>query len=508
MTRRKSKDVWQFGDFQTPQALATTVCQLLKRTGITPDNVIEPTCGRGAFVKAAADAFPAAHIVGIDLNSDHLRVAREKFSAEISADRLELCEGDFFGYDWASVFESHPGSWLILGNPPWVTSAELGSLSSTNLPPKSNFQGRSGIEAITGKSNFDISEWMLLCYMDWLRGRNGWVAVLVKTVVARKVLAHVWKARYPVVSAALYSIDAMRHFGAAVEACLFVLVIDSAGDSFDCSVFESLSSGVPSHTLGFHNGILIANTDAYQRWQHLAGRDRHYVWRSGIKHDCSSIMEFRTTDGYYLNGLNEEVLIEDALVYPLLKSSDVNNNAMNRGRFMLVPQKTPGEDTRSIQVTAPRTWEYLQRHASVLANRASAIYRNRPQFSIFGVGEYTFAPWKVAISGFYKSLRFVSVGPFEERPTVFDDTVYFLPCRSHAEASFLADLLNSAPAQEFYSSMVFWSDKRPITNDLLKRLDIGKLAAELGAIHTYESFVGLHYGQSSEVSQLSMFNHD
>lgn len=122
------------------------------------------------------------------------------------------------------------------------------------------------------------------------------------------------------------------------------------------------------------------------------------------------------------------------------------------------------------------TWAYLQSHGERLAARRSRIYRGRPAFSIFGVGAYTFASWKVAISGFYKRLEFACVGPHEGRPVVFDDTVTFLPCADEAEARSLCAMLNSAPARGFYGSMISWSDKRPITAALLRRLDLSALA--------------------------------
>ena len=91
----------------------------------------------------------------------------------------------------------------------------------------------------------------------------------------------------------------------------------------------------------------------------------------------------------------------------------------------------------------------LNRHGALLGKRGSVIYKNKPLFSIFGVGPYSFAPWKVAISGFYKKLHFVKVGPVDGRPVVFDDTINFLPCWSEEEADFLETLLNSAAAEEF-----------------------------------------------------------
>ncbi len=99
------------------------------------------------------------------------------------------------------------------------------------------------------------------------------------------------------------------------------------------------------------------------------------------------------------------------------------------------------------------TWQYLEK--TVLENRKSSIYRNKPRFSIFGVGEYTFSDWKVAISGFYKKLKFHVIGPIDGKPAVFDRTIYFLSLKTKDEAEFLAEILNSKPCQEFLDSMIF-----------------------------------------------------
>jgi len=156
---------------------------------------------------------------------------------------------------------------------------------------------------------------------------------------------------------------------------------------------------------------------------------------------------------------------------------------------MLVPQRIIGEDTRQIRQLAPKTWQYLQRHAQLLDRRASSVYRNRPRFSVFGVGDYSFAHWKVAISGFYKKLDFKVVGPYGEKPVVLDDTCYFVACRTRKEAFFVAELLNSDIAKEFFSAFIFWDEKRPVTVEILKRLDLLALARELGIEKTLEQFL-------------------
>jgi hypothetical protein len=108
---------------------------------------------------------------------------------------------------------------------------------------------------------------------------------------------------------------------------------------------------------------------------------------------------------------------------------------------------------------------------------------------MFGVGEYTFAPYKVAISGFYKRLHFAAIGPHHKLPIVFDDTVYFVSCGVPDEARLLAELLNSEIAREYYSAFIFWDAKRPITAELLRRLDLRKLAAEMGRLKEFEGKV-------------------
>jgi len=487
MATPKHRDIWQYGDFQTPDALATEVCTVLTRRGIAAPAVLEPTCGKGAFLAAAATAFPNARTrLGVELNDVYVAEASERLGEAGQVER-----GDFFAVDWDAVLSRDGGPWLVLGNPPWVTNAELGILNSTNLPVKSNFQGHQGLDAITGKANFDISEWMLLQQLDWLKKRCGWIAMLVKTSVARKVLRQAWRQRDEVGRAAIYKVDAMRHFGAAVDACLFVLPVKQGEISQDCDVYDSLSSDCPQSTIGFHDGVLVSNVAGYTRYRHLIGNNRTYVWRSGVKHDCSKIMELsHDDDGHLVNGLGERVSIERDFVYPMLKSSDIAKGRVSAGRFMIVPQREIGEDTSGIAETAPRTWAYLTNHAAKLDGRGSVIYRGKPRFSIFGVGSYTFAPWKVAISGFYKNLKFTKIGPNEGRPVVLDDTIYFLSCKEEIEADFIMSLIQSEPYEEFLGSMVFHDEKRPITADILKRISLERVADELGLGAEYSTFAG------------------
>ena len=89
------------------------------------------------------------------------------------AAKVRVIHESFFEVDWPTTLGDLADPILVVGNPPWVTNSALGALGSVNLPDKSNFQNRTGLEAMTGKSNFDISEWMLIKLLDVLSGQTG-----------------------------------------------------------------------------------------------------------------------------------------------------------------------------------------------------------------------------------------------------------------------------------------------------------------------------------------------
>ncbi len=464
----------EYGDFQTPDILCDKICSLLSDLNVAPNSVVEPTCGTGSFLRASGKAFPdCTQILGFDINPNYVLASQTVERA------LVQCE-DFFEKDWPSTLDSLKEPILVLGNPPWVTNAAVGMISGKNLPKKSNFHRLNGFDAITGKSNFDISEWMLLHLLQWLSGSSAVLAMLCKTVVARKVLQYAWSKRLQVKASAMYSVNALEHFGASVEACLLFCILEPGASSQECEVYRDLDESIPYSRFAFRNGRLVANLNAFERYGYLYGRSP-LKWRSGIKHDCSRVMELHVCGAQsFKNGFGDIVELEPTYLYPMFKSSGLAKEDSEPLRCMLVTQQNAGEDTSSIQHKAPCTWEYLGKYAEHLDSRSSSVYRNRPRFSMFGVGPYAFSPWKVAISGFYKNLRFRTVGPADSRPVVFDDTCYFLPCQSKDEARVLLKLLNSQAARGFFESVIFWDAKRPITADVLGILNLGALSMDLG----------------------------
>ncbi|MFQ6002482.1 MAG: methyltransferase, partial [Candidatus Zixiibacteriota bacterium] len=110
-----------------------------------------------------------------------------------------------------------------------------------------------------------------------------------------------------------------------------------------------------------------------------------------------------------------------------------------------------------------------------LNERKSIIYKKRPRFSIFGIGDYSFTPYKVAISGLHKEPSFSLILPIDNKPVMIDDTCYYLSFGSLNNAFFTWVLLNTDQVKNFLSSIVFLDSKRPYTKEILMRIDLLKL---------------------------------
>jgi hypothetical protein len=125
-------------------------------------------------------------------------------------------------------------------------------------------------------------------------------------------------------------------------------------------------------------------------------------------------------------------------------------------------------------------------------------------FALFGIGDYAFAPWKVAVSGLHRHSRFQVVGPIRGKPVFLDDTCYYLPFRQESDARLVADILNSAPCKAFLQSLTFTGVKRSVTVELLQRLILSAIAEEAGFGLRWRALDRADYRLSQDVPQLEL----
>jgi len=382
--------------------------------------------------------------------------------------QINLYHCNVFDFDFKQVkSQINNQELLVIGNPPWVTNSTLSTLNSTNLPKKSNFKNAKGIDAITGKGNFDIGEFISLKMLDLFSKETGYFAFLIKNSVVKNIVFEQKKNKYPISEIEKHTINAKKEFDAAVDASLFVCKFNSMPDFTAKELdFYTLKHSV---TLGWINNKFASDIEKYKKYQHLDGICP-FEWRQGIKHDCAKVMELERIEGGFRNALGEEFELEEDLIYGILKSSDLKGDTVSIPRkYTIITQKRIGEETSQILERLPKTRAYLHRHKEHFLNRKSSIYNDKPMFSIFGVGDYSFKPYKVAISGLYKQTRFTLVKP-NGTVLLLDDTCYFIGFDTFEEAQEIQNLLNRIETQEFIESFMFTDAKRAITKDLLMRI--------------------------------------
>jgi SAM-dependent methyltransferase len=103
------------GAVYTPAAIVDAMISWAKREG-APARIVDPGCGSGRFLMAAARAFPKAELVGVELDPLAALVARANAVAGGYASRLTLRLADYRAVKLAAC----DGQTLFVGNPPYV----------------------------------------------------------------------------------------------------------------------------------------------------------------------------------------------------------------------------------------------------------------------------------------------------------------------------------------------------------------------------------------------------
>lgn len=463
----------EYGDYQTPVCFAEKVCVYLRDyRHIKPSAIIEPTCGVGGFLKGSL-LFDASEYYGIEINPEYCDICRNS----INSNKVKIINSDFFAFSSKALIKDK-SQILVIGNPPWVTNSTLSALGSDNLPLKANFKGLKGIDAITGASNFDICEYIILQLINEYRGSNTVIAMLCKTSVARNVFKELKRNHINFTACDILEFDAAKVFGINASACVLVIQLSEKIDSSDvCSVYDFKSPETVKSQFGYADGQFYSSLDA-----ETENFDGHccFEWRQGVKHDCSKVMELTVRNGKLQNGQKETVQIEDDIVFPLIKSSMFKAPVIHSfSKYVIVTQKKAREETGHLAQELPKTWEYLSNNIELFENRKSSIYRGAPPFSMFGVGDYSYSKYKVGVSGFYKQPLFSVLYSEDKKPVMTDDTSYFICFDSYDMAYVAMLLLNSEKVQGFLKSIAFLDAKRPYTKKVLERIDFDKIIESL-----------------------------
>ena len=510
----------QYGDYQTNNALASSVVNYVFKKHEKVDFLLEPTCGRGNFIVAAIKKYKTlTKIVGIEIYFPYVIETKFKIlnyyleNPQNEYPDIDIVHESVFDFPFAALSKSTINlKTLVVGNPPWVTNSELGSIDSNNLPQKSNFKKLGGFDAITGKGNFDIGESISIIMLKLFHQHEGGFAFLIKNAVVKNIIHDQKCNDFRIGKIEELNIDSKKEFNVSVNASLFYSKLNSTPE-YTCRKVDFYNGKLITE-FGWLRNKFVNSTSDYKYSNIIDGRSA-FIWRSGVKHDCSKIMELEKSEDSFVNKLGEEFKIEENLVYGLLKSSDLKSLKTKKYRKQtIITQRKIGAKTDYIKKEYPLTYKYLNSKKSFFDRRKSSIYKDKPEFSIFGIGQYSFAKYKIAISGLYKTTHFTLVSPSKSKPIMLDDTCYFIGFDNYKTAQIAHFLANSEIVQKFLKSIIFSDAKRAVNKDILMRIDFGKAFACFSYEEALESITNLkindweEFGESvnkKQIVQTSLF---
>ncbi|MDP2855507.1 MAG: N-6 DNA methylase [bacterium] len=146
-------------------------------------------------------------------------------------------------------------------------------------------------------------------------------------------------------------------------------------------------------------------------------------------------------------------VVEPDLVYPLLRGRDISRWKATPSAYILMvqdPNKRTGYEESWLKVTYPHAYAYLKQFEDVLRQRSGYRKFFDPDkdafYSMYNVGDYTFAPYKVVWREQASELTAAVTIDLSHAP-VPDHKLMLVVCQSRNEAFYLAACLNSAPSR-------------------------------------------------------------
>jgi len=123
------------------------------------------------------------------------------------------------------------------------------------------------------------------------------------------------------------------------------------------------------------------------------------------------------------------------------------------------PKTRRGIDEAELKTRYPHTWQYLKRFEPILRKRAAfkryftrkdkggKVIETGPFYSMFDVGDYTFAPWRVVWLGFgAKTMKVAVVGTVDGKAVMTNQAMHpFVPLEEEDEAYYVCASMNSSP---------------------------------------------------------------
>ena len=425
----------------------------------------------------------------------------------------------------------------VVGNPPWINWESLPDGYRTQTSRLWRDYGlfvHRGMDAILGKGKKDISTLMTCVVIDRFLKDGGKLAFLITQAVFKSAGAAQGFRRFrlpddtPLCVRHVDDMSELQPFeGASTKTSILVL---EKGEETTYPVpytvwrktargkslgFDSSLSQVEAMTTRVEQAARPVNPDdATSPWlttstavitavQKIIGRsdyEAHLGVNSGganavywldviAKRDEGAVLVRNIVEGAKRKVDSVTVQVEEALLFPLLRSRDVARWRSSPSAHILMVQDRyarRGYDESQMQHEYPKAFAYLKRFEEMLRTRSAyrryftkMAHGTRVDtgafYSMFDVGTYTFAPYKVVWARIGSDLR-ASVVSTEVIP---QETITLVGVRDEDEAHYVCGCVNSVPFRFAATAYSQTGGKSFGSPHLLENLRIPKYEAGL-----------------------------
>lgn len=508
-TSRKS-----LGAFYTPPWLVDVA---LEHTG-WPSNVthlIDPTCGAGAFLAGAALALRndpsrltdnASRIAGADIDPLAVLGARVACLCAV-ADLLE--PGQPFEPDIraADLFDPSPfpPHHIVVGNPPWIRFSELAPDTRARVTKAAHHYELVPPSSFHGGSELDLSAVCAYRMFDEHLRNGGKAALVMPSSLLRSASATPFRS-FVLPDGASLRLDHITDFGAlrvfpgaTNRSSLLVwtkgqpqqptiparMVENTRPPDQDASLTQALALLRPrtcvARFVGKSRSLACFPDDVVSC---LEGACSHVRGRKGVTTDLNGAYFVRILGPGSRPGLllvandvtsrgksvpTHTFEVEETLLFPLLKGSKQIHpfRVDPPSTALLLPNRTVTRipDELSFAKKFPEAhahFTWIEKETSGALSARSTYRRmlhRAPFFSVYNVGDYTFAPYKVVwaeiartlVAGIATSSLIAKDGT--PKVIVPDHKVYFAPFDHLEPALFLCALLSSSVVRAYVDAV-------------------------------------------------------
>jgi len=385
----------------------------------------------------------------------------------------------------------------VAGNPPWVNWESLPDGYRSQIAYLWQDYGlfvHSGMDTILGKGKKDISTLMAYVSMDKYLKNNGKLAFVITQSVFKTAGAAQGFRRFqlpdqkPLRVIHVDDLTELQPFEGASNRTSVVIIqkgratsypipytywrksVKGKGIDYDSDLSEVFSMvkrmelrAKPVSSDDPTSPWLTARVGAIKAIEKVLGKS-DYVAHAGVysggangvywleiisKRPDELLVVRNITEGAKRQVESVTVDIESDFVYSLLRAGDIQRwHPYPSANILLVqdPDKRKGIDEDELQHRCPKTYAYLKHFEPVLRERRDRgtrgiVESGGPFYSMFSVGEYTLAPYKVVWTRIASDI----VAAVVKSEVIPQETITLIGVSSQEEADYVCAIMNSVP---------------------------------------------------------------